>query len=230
MPLMSGKSDKAFKHNVKTEYEAGKPVNQSLAIAYNMKKKSKKMASGGQITDNYESSCTSDCNHPCTIHEKAQYDPKEEPMRKSNSMAMMEDDRDLNQHGEIEEGRQGHEDMMAEGGNVGPIEEQNTDNYSDTEDGDGQDMVGRIMKQRQQEFSKGGRVANEMSSNRGTDYLATDDDLEFNYTGANSGDELSSDREDDDRRDIVSRVMKSRRMRASMDGMSGYGRSDKALK
>lgn len=48
MPLMSGKSKKAFSKNVATEMEAGKPQAQSLAIAYSMKKKNaKKMAYGG---------------------------------------------------------------------------------------------------------------------------------------------------------------------------------------
>lgn len=32
-------SKKAFKYNLKKEIESGKPLNQSLAIAYNYKKK-----------------------------------------------------------------------------------------------------------------------------------------------------------------------------------------------
>lgn len=49
MPLIKGKSDKAFKKNIKTEYEEGKPLKQSLAIAYAMKRKAKKMAGGGPV-------------------------------------------------------------------------------------------------------------------------------------------------------------------------------------
>jgi len=49
MPLMHGKSEKAFKHNVRTEMHHGKPQKQSLAIAYAMKRKSKK-AHGGYIS------------------------------------------------------------------------------------------------------------------------------------------------------------------------------------
>lgn len=49
MPLVHGKSKKAFKENVSTEMDAGKPKAQSLAIAYAMKKKAKKMAHGGVI-------------------------------------------------------------------------------------------------------------------------------------------------------------------------------------
>lgn len=47
MPLMTGKSDKAFSHNVRAEMDAGKPQRQALAIAYAMKRRGKKMADGG---------------------------------------------------------------------------------------------------------------------------------------------------------------------------------------
>lgn len=46
MPLMKGKSEKAFKHNLETEMEHGKPQKQALAIAYAVKRR-KKMAMGG---------------------------------------------------------------------------------------------------------------------------------------------------------------------------------------
>lgn len=42
MPLKKGTSKKTFDYNVKTEKKSGKPINQALAIAYSMKKKSKK--------------------------------------------------------------------------------------------------------------------------------------------------------------------------------------------
>lgn len=48
MPLLKGRSKKAFSKNVETEMKAGKPQNQSLAIAYSIKSKNrKKMADGG---------------------------------------------------------------------------------------------------------------------------------------------------------------------------------------
>lgn len=47
MPLMQSKSKKAFEHNMKSEMEAGKPKKQSLAIAYSIKRKPKKMWGGG---------------------------------------------------------------------------------------------------------------------------------------------------------------------------------------
>ena len=52
MPLMKSKSKEAFKHNIKAEMDSGKPQDQALAIAYSVKRKSrKKMADGGQVAD-----------------------------------------------------------------------------------------------------------------------------------------------------------------------------------
>lgn len=51
MPLMKSGSKKAFSHNVSAEMHAGKPQDQSLAIAYSVQrknKKKKKMAEGGE--------------------------------------------------------------------------------------------------------------------------------------------------------------------------------------
>jgi hypothetical protein len=49
MPLIKGKSKKAFGKNVANEMEVGKPQKQALAIAYSVKRKAnaKKMAKGG---------------------------------------------------------------------------------------------------------------------------------------------------------------------------------------
>lgn len=91
--------------------------------------------------------------------------------------------------------------MMAEGGEV--------------EDGD---MVDRIMRKK---YSEGGMVANDdkvladFLPNE-FDELAKDDDLDFSYTGANSGDEIGNEQEDEDRRDIVARIMRSRAKRDRM--------------
>jgi len=134
-------------------------MSKSLAIAYSMKKKASK---------GHQSSCTENCESPCTVHEKANMSVEHEgDVKRPNEMAIEEDDKDLNQ-----------------------------------------DRVGRAMKKR---YSKGGMIANEAKSNRDTDFLATDDDLEFNYTGKNSGDELSSPGEDDRRKDVVSKAMASRK-------------------
>lgn len=42
MPLKKGKSEKAFKENIKTEVKAGKPVKQAVAIAYSVKREASK--------------------------------------------------------------------------------------------------------------------------------------------------------------------------------------------
>ncbi len=42
MPLKSGKSEKAFKSNIKTEMKAGKPQRQAVAIAYSVKREAEK--------------------------------------------------------------------------------------------------------------------------------------------------------------------------------------------
>jgi hypothetical protein len=48
MPLTKGKSEKAFKENIRAEVKAGKPVKQALAIAYDVKRKAEKgMKEGG---------------------------------------------------------------------------------------------------------------------------------------------------------------------------------------
>jgi len=43
MPLDKSKSPKAFQKNIKTELKAGKPLKQSIAIAYAVAGKKKKM-------------------------------------------------------------------------------------------------------------------------------------------------------------------------------------------
>jgi hypothetical protein len=216
MPLFKSKSKKAFQHNLKEELHAGKPEKQSLAIAYAMKKRGKKMAGGGGyfaeggMTDaGYQSTCDEHCTSPCAVHEQAEYNPEHEgDDHKHNSMALSEDDRDLNEHGDVEEGPQGSASRMLSKSRDLMAPEASSEEQDDSHE---EDMVGRIMKMRQQAFSKGGMVANEAESNRDTDYLATDDDLEFNYTGSNSGDMLGDAREDQDRKDIVARIMASRR-------------------
>jgi hypothetical protein len=50
MPLIKSKSDKAFKSNIKAEIHAGKPQKQAVAIAYAVKRKAPKKASGGSMS------------------------------------------------------------------------------------------------------------------------------------------------------------------------------------
>ena len=42
MPLLKGKSKKAFSKNVETEMDEGKPQKQALAIAYDVKRRAAK--------------------------------------------------------------------------------------------------------------------------------------------------------------------------------------------
>lgn len=135
--------------------------------------------------------------------------PKEHA--KKDHTAMMEDDRMLNQHGEEEVGAEGmYEDDEHHPEHMDPHAVENQDDH--------EDMIGRIMKQRARHFSKGGRVSNDTPvtadfEDNQFDDLVKDDDLEEHYTGANSGDEIGDHQEDEDRRDIVSRIMKSRRLK-----------------
>lgn len=108
---------------------SGKPQNQSLAIAYAMKRKAKKMAEGGFIEDENASGFLD--------HEGNDV--------KHDGPAMAEDDRELGQHGEIEEGPQG---AYAEGGFIGS-------HQGDEHD---MDMIGKIMAMKQREFYHGGTV------------------------------------------------------------------------
>lgn len=53
MPLVHSKSKKAFAKNVETEMKSGKPQDQSLAIAFSVKRKAakKKMTEGGKVNE-----------------------------------------------------------------------------------------------------------------------------------------------------------------------------------
>src|SRR5271166_2766384 len=233
MPLLKGKSKKAFSHNVEAEMDAGKPQKQSLAIAYSMKRKAqhkshggymaeggtaqpsqprpqlpgspedrKKIqdsfnhalgfAEGGMLTDSgYQSSCNEHCESPCMVHEQAEpvnaMLPEDPPHSEGRALS-------LNQHGASDEGA----------GDMDSIHP----------------LIKKIMMSRAKGYSEGGKVANEdhgpMDSRLAGfkqnefDDLALRDDLEESYTGKNSGDELGDAQEDSDRRDIVSRIMKSR--------------------
>lgn len=77
------------------------------------------------------------------------------------------------------------------------------------------DIVRRILKSRSHAMSRGGRVANDDGpladfEENEFDDLVKRDDLEFHETGKNSGDELGNEAEDEDERDVVRRIMKSR--------------------
>lgn len=109
---------------------------------------------------------------------------------KHNSGAMHEDGMGFNMHGDSDEGAGGGDPMSP--------------------------VVKKIMMARKPGFSKGGRVANEDMpmadfEDNSFDDLANRDDLEFHDTGENSGDELGNAEEDHDRKDVVSKIMASRK-------------------
>ena len=47
MPLIKGKSEKAFKENIRAEVKAGKPVKQAVAIAYDVKRRAQQAKKDG---------------------------------------------------------------------------------------------------------------------------------------------------------------------------------------
>ncbi len=159
MPLIKSKSPEAFKHNLKAEMAAGKPMKQSLAIAYAQKRK--KMAHGGT----------------------AEYEP---------SMDKMEEE-DTEQTHDLGEAHH----VYAHGG----------------------DIVEHIMRKH---YSEGGVAANEgedelsdMADGKPNEFddLVLDDHLESHNSGAADGDALGNHQEDEDRHDIVARVMRQRSMK-----------------
>lgn len=84
--------------------------------------------------------------------------------------------------------------------------DEHLDDYSYPED-----IVGEIMMDRAEGYSEGGKVANDTetvnpdSEPSQYDDLVLRDDLEFSYTGENSGDELGED--------MVDEIMKARKKR-----------------
>ena len=51
MPLIKGKSEKAFKQNIRAEVKAGKPVKQAVAIGYDVKRRAQEgKKDGGSVS------------------------------------------------------------------------------------------------------------------------------------------------------------------------------------
>ncbi len=112
-----------------------------------------------------------------------------------------------------------HGGRMAEGGFVEHEESSGYEKMPEVEahEEDG-DLVARIMRQRRPSFSEGGRVANRTDDHADFednqfDDLVKRDDLESTYTGENSGDMIGDQRLDEDDQDLVSRIMRSRKMK-----------------
>lgn len=175
---MKGKSKKAFSQNIETEMDAGKPKNQSLAIAYSLKRKAKKMAEGGMMTkDGYQ-----DPHKGHTIHinvnpqahpeEPGQYAEggvikdlpghKDEPLPSPDSEDMV--DRIMNKRMYSEGGQVANDNEMHAGSMPNEFDDLHLrDNLESSYDGansgdengsklnqsdEGEDMIDRIMKKR----------------------------------------------------------------------------------
>jgi hypothetical protein len=280
MPLIEGKSQKSFEKNLKTEMHHDKPLKQSLAIAYALKRKaqhkdahmceggscehpSHKMADGGDIPPVDPSTADSFEQGFMGKAYKPQPKPSETPVAsgyakggemKSKRERAMEAFHKMAEGGMMTDmGYQSKEkpevdgDLMPEAhlkqelaehvahmdAPDSSVKHDVMNQMGDEDEGAGDmdaihPMVRRIMMGMAKGYSKGGMVANEesgestdkptMAKADGNEFddLALRDDLEFDSTGANSGDELGDEQEDDDRHDIVSRIMKSRAKKDKM--------------
>jgi hypothetical protein len=157
------------------------------------------MMAGGGFIGSYQSSGKGE-THPEDYSPKAHlvgemehgYVSHEGDVKRPNMMAHSEDDKDLNQH---------------------PV-----DTHAET-DMHEEDLVDRIMENRKQnnageaKFSEGGEVANQDEIEAGFspnefDDLHLRDDLSSSYgEDDNSGDALGNKQEDEDRADLVDRIM-----------------------
>jgi len=220
MPLIKGKSQESFDKNLKTEMHEGKPLKQSLAIAYSMRRqaKRKKMAEGGDTDDSGPT--TADL-----IVRGAKFGPDAGPRPKPSATPAGYAEGGEVVPGHIED--QGiHEDELASGYLAMPEDGVTMNHEAMMEDDKrlnqhgndeiapgGDDIVDRIMRKR---YSEGGKVANATPITAGFrpnefDDLVLRDGLESDYgDDDNSGDELGNEREDHDREDIVARIMRSR--------------------
>lgn len=233
MPLIKSKSPEAFKSNIKAEMKAGKPMSQSLAIAYSMKKKAKKMAMGGEMKSGYqEHEGNTQRPDEAAIMEAAKLlnqhmvHAEDSGLNSEVDKEMEEDSKDFSQldryadGGEVTDERAAAAKRMREAfastsGSPAPTPSPAAPIASGYADGG---LVDKIMAKRKM-MSQGGKVANDGSedladfSPNNFDDLVLRDDLESSYTGANSGDSLGDAQEDKDRADIVARILKQRSMK-----------------
>lgn len=211
MPLVKGKSEKSFVKNLKTEMEHGKPQKQSLAIAYAMKRKAqrKKMADGGEAPT----------PEPTPIFEDSQdvLDSRKAVSDSFNSAVKHAEGGEVCEHcgsekiGEVEE-----QDL------VDRIMEKRSEDFSSEdrladggylEDDEMYPHAKNKMFDVTNKYSEGGRVANSDEIEAGFDPNEFDDlhlrdDLESSYgEDDNAGDDLGNKQEDEDRADLVDRIM-----------------------
>lgn len=120
MPLMNGKSPKAFSKNVSTEMNAGKPQNQALAIAYSMKRKAaaKKMAEGGVASHEHSETCMSEGGSCYAMGGEVENEKLHPEMEVSAPEGMLEDEEVMEDEGDDESEDARH---YADGGMIAEI-------------------------------------------------------------------------------------------------------------
>lgn len=206
MPLFKGKSEAAFKHNVRTEMNAGKSQKQSLAIAYQMKRK-KKMAKGGDVKGVHRDQMSKGKSLAGEIVRGAREGGKEKHQSMNELAKTLHEEK-------LEElkGMKGPHGNYAEGGEVdGPVSEEEAKKFAK---GAGFADGGEVTCPHcTKTFSHGGQVANDDMMLADTlpnefDDLVLDDDAPVHkYTGKDSGDEIGGPSKDD----IVAKAMLKRK-------------------
>lgn len=189
----------------------------NFAMACAMKKRSKKMSKGGQVDEEDDL----DLNQ----HGEEESGPEDDMVHRvvknfaAGGMIDEEDEGSSNMGGFMSS----HPEY---GGSEAPSDVEETINH----DFDNADSVmhkaagGLIDNIMRKHYSKGGQVSNDVGVAEADkmpaeydDLVLRDDDMEdADYTGANSGDELGDEGEDMRRKDMVSRIMKSRSKRDRM--------------
>ena len=189
----------------------------SLMTAYATKRRSKKMAEGGSVDSWTKREDNEEGVHRTTA----------KPGESMMGAAVRQGDPERAKRIAIDKikeqrhiGDRAKKELMAEGGMTHETHQSAADEL---------DMVGRVLAKHAARYSEGGRVANanvgESASMPGMrakddpnefDDLALRDDLESDYTGTNSGDELGNSQEDSDEADIIARIMRSKKKRDTM--------------
>lgn len=192
----------------------------SLSISYALKKKAKKMADGGDVkSDMLRSQEHAQSGQKAVHTERGAFgNPHGAPSVKSHSKK--EHERVISELRSMKK-----PNLLAEGGMIDDEEMMPEDTvHGEQDDSHMMDMIDHIMNKRKM-MSEGGKVANsgmgeldEMADGQVNNFddLSLRDDLESSYTGANSGDEIGNEGEDDRRSDIISRIMASRKKKDRM--------------
>lgn len=234
MPLIHGKSQKAFEKNIKTEMEHGKPMKQSLAIAYAVKRKAQHKAKGGFIGSHQSKAIPhydadfSDMSHDAEEMasgfppEAGDYakggevkkESPEEAKKKLIAKRLMETFGDMKKHYSEEE-EKAHRKYW----HLGEFKKDDVNKYA------AGGLVDKVMAKKCGHYSMGGVVANDTDMDFAKkepaeyDYLVKEGGDSFHYTGANSGDELSTAGEVSRKEAMLRKIMASR---AKKDKMPYY--------